>query len=55
MSFTKEVTDYKSMYEGLYEDVARLLVANRDHKGVPRSPQYLLMGWDRLRMKYSKG
>jgi hypothetical protein len=54
MSFTKEATDYKAMYEGLYDDVARLLVDNRDWTGTPRSPRYLLCGWDQLRAKYDE-
>jgi hypothetical protein len=45
-------TDYKAVYEGLYDDVARLLVENRDWTGTPRSPRDLLHGWDQLRVKY---
>jgi hypothetical protein len=54
MSFTKETTDYKAMYEGLYDDVAMLLVDNRDSR-INMLPDELLQKWDYLRMKYSKG
>jgi hypothetical protein len=55
MIFTKETTDYKAMYEGLYDDVAMLLVENRlFNDGDGEDADGLLRKWDRLRMKYSK-
>jgi hypothetical protein len=56
MSFTKEATDYKAMYEGLYDDVVMLLVKNRlFNDGDGEDADQLLHKWDQLRMKYSKG
>ena len=42
-----KTTDYKAMYEGLYLDVARLLVNNDNMKA-----STLLIEWDMLRVKY---
>jgi hypothetical protein len=55
MSFTKEATDYKAMYEGLYDDVTSLLVESRNFDPFGYDPDDLLSKWDQIRMKYSKG